>query len=108
MLESLITLGFKGKILAWLKQYLSNRTIVVAHQGFNVNEHLTDTGLPQGSILIPTLFNALLIIILQLAVTTGTKLHAYTDDLVLISYLITSYPKDATSPLPTDDSCRKS
>ena len=35
ILESLITLGFKGKILAWLKDNLSNRTIVVALYGFN-------------------------------------------------------------------------
>jgi len=85
ILDSLITLGFKGKILAWLKDYLSNRSIVVALQGFNSNEHPTDTGLPQGSILGPTLFNALIIIILRQTVTLGTKLHAYADDLVLIS-----------------------
>ncbi|KAK2160349.1 hypothetical protein LSH36_135g00010 [Paralvinella palmiformis] len=81
ILDSLITLGFKGKILAWLKDYLSNRSIVVALQGFNS----IDTGLPKGSILGPTLFNALVIIILKQTVTFGTKLHAYADDLVLIS-----------------------
>ncbi|KAK2167933.1 hypothetical protein LSH36_22g08023, partial [Paralvinella palmiformis] len=37
------------------------------------------------SILGLTLFNAVVKIILLLAVTTGTKLHVYTDDLVLIS-----------------------
>ena len=42
-----------------------------------------ETGLPQGSILGPTLFNALIIIILRQTVTLGTKLYA--DDLVLIS-----------------------
>jgi len=86
ILNSLIILGFKGKILAWPKDYLSNRSIVVvALQGFNSNEHRTDTGLPQGSILGPTLFNAHVIIILKQTVTTWTILHAYADDLVLIS-----------------------
>ena len=84
ILESLITLGFKGKILAWLKDYLSNRTRVVALRGFNSNKHPTDTGLPRGSIFGPTLFNAIVIIILKLADTKGTKLYAYADDLVLI------------------------
>ncbi|KAK2157049.1 hypothetical protein LSH36_200g04053, partial [Paralvinella palmiformis] len=65
--------------------YLSSRSRVVALQGFNSNEHPTDTGLPQGSILGPTLFNALVIFILKQTVTIGTKLHAYADDLVLIS-----------------------
>ncbi|KAK2157362.1 hypothetical protein LSH36_193g11036 [Paralvinella palmiformis] len=83
ILDSLITLGFKGKILAWLKDYLSNRSIVVALQGFNSTQHPTDTGLPWGSILGPILFNALVIIILKQTVTIGTKLHP--DDLVLIS-----------------------
>ncbi|KAK2148061.1 hypothetical protein LSH36_518g02014 [Paralvinella palmiformis] len=81
--------------------------IVVALQGFNSNEHRTDTGLPQGSILGPTLFNALVIIILKQTVTIGTKLHAYADDLVLVSNGRDPLRKDATSPSPTDDRCRK-
>ncbi|KAK2142149.1 hypothetical protein LSH36_992g01028, partial [Paralvinella palmiformis] len=60
---------------------VSNRIIVVALQEFNSNEHPKDTGLLQG----PTLFNALVAIILKLAVTGGTKLPAYADDLVFIS-----------------------
>jgi len=59
---------FQGKILAWLKDYLSNRTILVALQRFNSNEHPIDAGLPQGSILWPTLFNPLVIVIFQLGV----------------------------------------
>jgi len=66
ILQSLI---IKGNILPWLKDYLSNKTIVVALRGFTTNEHPTDTGLPEGSILGSTLFNGLVIIILQLAVT---------------------------------------
>jgi len=41
-------------------------------RGFNSNEQPTDTGIPQGSIIGITLFNTLVIIILELAVTKGT------------------------------------
>ena len=49
--------GIKGKIWAWIKDYLNNRRGRCTFEDHQGEEFKTDTGLPQGSVLAPTLFN---------------------------------------------------
>ena len=81
LLESAALLGIRGQLLVWLVDYLTNRTGTVQFQGkkSKVN-HLTN-GTPQGSSLSPTLFNMVIIQLLQLNLSSKVQMIAYADDL---------------------------
>ena len=48
--------GVKGLLWKWLKSFLSNRSIRVSTQGILSSAHAITAGVPQGSVLSPTLF----------------------------------------------------
>jgi Reverse transcriptase (RNA-dependent DNA polymerase) len=48
--------GVKGKLWRWLRSFLSNRSIRVSTQGILSSPHAITAGVPQGSVLSPTLF----------------------------------------------------
>ena len=48
--------GLRDTILYWLKSYLSDRTQYVEYDGVASAKKLIETGVPQGSILVPLLF----------------------------------------------------
>jgi len=52
LLAKLRTLGFTGKLLAWLSDYLRDRSLRVVLNG----KSSANAGVPQGSILGPLLF----------------------------------------------------
>ena len=55
LLNNIDKLGFNKKIIAWFESYL-DRVQIVRHAGTESCELKTTTGIPQGSILGPTLF----------------------------------------------------
>ena len=58
LLRRLSGYGLSGDVLAWLTSYLCNRTCVVrVKSGVSEVETMT-TGVPQGTVLGPLLFNA--------------------------------------------------
>jgi hypothetical protein len=50
----------RGKMLAWIREYLDNRSFRVLFEGALSPEHIITRGVPQGAILSPTLFNVML------------------------------------------------
>ena len=85
VLCELIDLGIKGNLLAYIKDYLSDRTGTVTIQGHQSEEKSFELGTPQGGILSPTIFNALINSICKLEMPEGVFLYSYADDLIIIS-----------------------
>ena len=61
ILEHLASLGVDGKLLTWIRGYLSNRYSKVFYKGnITDNYRLFELGTPQGGVLSPFLFNILM------------------------------------------------
>ena len=56
LIKKLENLGISGKVLAWLKCFLSNRYQAVTVEGMVSFFHLVLSGVPQGTVLGPLLF----------------------------------------------------
>ena len=83
--ESLIQKGIRGKLLAWIGDYFTNRTARVKFQG-HLSQHMPlENGTPQGGVLSPALFNTLMSCILNINLPVGCKIISYADDIAIIS-----------------------
>ena len=49
--------GFKGLVLEWYKSYLNNRCYYITNNSVRTNLFHLHTGVPQGSVIGPLLFN---------------------------------------------------
>ena len=85
LLDKLLYYGIRGTELAWFKSYLTNRTQFVSYNGTNSHTLSITTGVPQGSILGPSLF----IIYINDIHNANSKFHAvlFADDTNLTSTL---------------------
>lgn len=77
LLAKLQSYGVSGPLFNWLKDYLSNRRQAVRVDGFISGSQSINAGVPQGSVLGPTLF---LIFINDLPDVTSNPLHLFADD----------------------------
>ena len=84
ILESLAKKGIKGRLLKWVKDFLSNRKARTTYQGHISSLQQFEQGTPQGSALSPLLFNLAMERLLE--VPRGAKVHmvAYADDLTIV------------------------
>lgn len=57
LLSKLQQLGFHSNFLQWIKSYLFNRICKVVIEGFESKPYTQSSGVPQGSVLGPLLFN---------------------------------------------------
>ena len=57
LLQKLNDLGIRGDIWLWLKNYLTERRQFVRINGSDSDTHIIAHGVPQGSVLGPTLFS---------------------------------------------------
>jgi len=76
--------GIDPSLISWIESFLCNRSIAVRLDGFISERHFVNSGVPQGSVLAPTLF---LIFINDLLSLTGNPIHTYADDSTLHSCL---------------------
>uniref|UniRef100_A0A131Y4P1 Putative tick transposon n=1 Tax=Ixodes ricinus TaxID=34613 RepID=A0A131Y4P1_IXORI len=83
LLYKLCRMGFRGPFYSLLANFLSNRTQVVSLGNSRSSQVCLTSGVPQGSILSPLLFN-IYVNDLPTAVTSSTVLQ-YADDTVLFS-----------------------
>ena len=57
LMVKLSRLGVKGRMWSWIFSFLSNRSVICKIGDFSGTEFVSHTGLPQGSVLSPILFN---------------------------------------------------
>jgi len=89
-------IGITGKLLDWIGNFLSNRSIQVLVDGFISEQVFINAGVPQGCVLSTTLF---IIFINDLLSVTENPVHSYADDSTLTASY--EFPKKtlATSQL---------
>lgn len=87
LLLKLAACGVEGKTLSWIKEFLSNRTqeVVVGGESSDIG-HVT-SGVPQGSVLGPTLF---LVYINDLENNISSTVRLFADDTILYKTITTS------------------
>ena len=78
LLYKLLKCGFKGRLLRWIREFLTERSFSVLSEGEYSESHKIKSGLPQGSILSPLLFNVMLSDLPKLERVTFME---YADDL---------------------------
>ena len=83
ILNSIWRIGIRGSLLHWLEDYLINRKQRVVLDGVTSQQAHVTSGVPQGLILGPLLFNIFMNSIDKLQLSENTKLILYADDIVL-------------------------
>ena len=82
LLYKLSQCGIKGKLLCWIREYLLNRKFRVFFEGEYSTDRDISSGVPQGSILAPTLFNMM---VSDLPRVNDVTLSEYADDITIYS-----------------------
>lgn len=89
LLNKLPSYGLPPKFCSWVSSFLTNRSISVVVDGQSSDLHCINAGVPQGSVLAPTLF---LLHINDLLSCTANPIHSYADDSTLHSNFQTAKP----------------
>lgn len=84
LLDRLKEIGVGGKALAWIQSFLTNRAQCVKLDAFVSSTTLVEKGVPQGSILCPTLFNSYFAPLAALIGVCGFEMVSYADDTQVI------------------------
>ena len=74
--------GIVGRMSRWLTDYLQNRKFRVSVEGAESDVYELNTGVPQGAILSPILFNVMLS---DLPIQENIKVLVYADDITIVS-----------------------
>ena len=82
ILEKLRQAGIKGRMLGWLRSYLNNRKFSVFVEGEESSTRPITSGVPQGAILSPLLFN---IMLRDIPKVDGVTYSEYADDIAIYS-----------------------
>lgn len=94
LVGQLVRCGIRGKLLRWIEEFLKRRSYKVYYEGEFSDEFPISSGVPQGSILSPTLFN---VMISNIPHVQGVNMAEYADDIVI--YTSDSNVKLATQRL---------
>ena len=77
VLYKMALMGYKGKLLNWLRAYLAGRYSKVRLHCEYSQEYSTENGVPQGAVLSPTLFNFMMC---DLPSHRNVNVYSYADD----------------------------
>ncbi|CAH1979320.1 unnamed protein product [Acanthoscelides obtectus] len=80
LLSKLPSYGLPEKLCRWVADFISGRKISVVIDGFSSSSHNVNAGVPQGSVLAPTLF---FLHINDLLSCTINPIHSFADDSTL-------------------------
>ena len=94
--------GLCGDVHAWLTSYLRNRTNVVRVKSSVSQLNTIITGVPQGSVLGPILFNAYVAPLAKLLQQRNMSHHLYADDTQLC---VTFTPSEHTQAFERMETC---
>ena len=94
--------GLCGDVHAWLTSYLRNRTNVVRVKSSVSQLNTITTGVPQGSVLGPILFNAYVAPLAKLLQQRNMQHHLYADDTQLY---VTFPPSEHTRAFERMEEC---
>ena len=72
--------GFKSSVLEWYKSYLNNRCYYITNNSVRTNLFHLHTGVPQGSVIGPLLFNLYSSDLETIAQRHNLSFHQYADD----------------------------
>ena len=86
VLHKAAALGVAGQLHTWLQNYLHNRSLSVVLNGQQSVQYAVNTGVPQGSILGPTLF-LVYVNDTELCLSGATAMGGFADDTTLYSVL---------------------
>nr|CAH7747143.1 unnamed protein product [Callosobruchus chinensis] len=89
LLNKLPSKGLPVKLCDWLADFLSGRKITVVVDGFSSSFHNINAGVPQGSVLAPTLF---LLHTNDLLSSTTNPIHSFADDSTLHAGIMSNRP----------------
>ena len=79
--------GLTGRVLDWIKSYLSSRSMYVFFNGHASSVTSVVCGIPQGSVLGPLFFLLYTAPLLPIIEEHGFKVHAYADDLQIYAHV---------------------
>lgn len=82
VLEGLLNLGVRGRMIRWIANFLKNRKIFVLTLDGKSKDHDMPHGVPQGSVLSPTLFNAVMSQLSKL-LPSCLNFSIYADDICI-------------------------
>nr|CAH7767055.1 unnamed protein product [Callosobruchus chinensis] len=89
LLNKLPSYGLPVKLCGWLADFLSRCRITVVVDGFSSSFHNINAGVPQGSVLAPTLF---LLHINDLLSSTTNSIHSFAADSTLHAGIMSNRP----------------
>ena len=99
LISKLPSYGFYPSLCSFIKDFLSGRSIAAVVDGFTSLPRTINSGVPQGSVLSPTLF----LIFINDLLTTSDYLHSYADDTTLhFSFSFPNSPQSRNIPLNRD------
>ena len=96
LLHRAATLGIGGGLLQWLLDYLRNRTLNAIVNGQESAQFQIKAGVPQGSILAPTLF-LMYVNDAETCLSPSTRMGVYADDTTL--YIIIRSRNDSAGSI---------
>nr|KAG5704412.1 hypothetical protein BaRGS_024267 [Batillaria attramentaria] len=92
LLDKLSSIGISGRLYQFVQAFLADRRTSVRVGASLSDEHTLDMGVPQGSVIAPTLFSVMLHDIEAKVGRPDIKMSLYADDLAIWTELPTQLP----------------